>query len=199
MREFRAGKSLHPLLLWATLAAAGMLVLWHAGLGHPLRLAAFAALLVLGPAAAAVHALRCRTQSVRLVPSTGLVFPGGRTLAWSSLRAVEHRPAAFDRDRLPWLLTGESGRSDELDQLFQHPLVLFAQVAGLAAWFLFLPALVALSPWHARVTLTRKDGGTFVLKDLEEDAEFARLVGIGIAGRRNAVARLEKACGIPPW
>jgi hypothetical protein len=199
VREFRAGKSLYPLLLWALLASAGALVLWHFGLGSPGRAGLFAALLLLGPGAAAAHALRCRTQSVRLVPGVGLVLAGGRTLPWSAIAGVERRPAAFDRDRLPWVLTGTGSGVDEVDDAMAHPLVLFLQLAGLAAWFLLLPALVVLSPWPARVVLRLEDGASVALTDLEDDAEFEKLIRIGIGGGRSAVGRLEEACGIPPW
>jgi hypothetical protein len=199
MREFRPGKSLYPLLLWAAAASMGALMLWHVGLTSPLRLGLFAALLLLGPVAAGAHAVRCRFQRVALLPAAGLVFRGGRTLAGESVRSVERRPAAFDRDRLPWLLTGHGSGSDELDGMLRHPAILFLQLAGLALWFLLLPVLALLSPWRARVTLRLKDGAPVVLEDLDDDVDFERLVKVALKGATGRTARLEQALGLPAW
>lgn len=200
MREFRAGKSLFPLLLWAALASLVLLVLWHSGLRHPVRLPLFAALLLLGPVAAGVHALRCWAGRVVLVPDTGLIFRGGRSLPWRSIRSVEHRPAAGDRDAAPKLLTS----TDWIDHApAQAGGAVFAalalQVLGVAVWFLLLPAFALLARRHARVTLILRKGDPLILSDLEEDAEFVRLVRIGITGRRDSLPRLQEACGRPPW
>ncbi len=198
MREFRAGKSLVPLIFWAILATGAALLLRDRAKADPVFLLLVVALILLGPMAALAHAIRSWSRTVRLLPAVGLRFRSGRTIPWSALRGVWSRPALFDRDSAPG--AGTAGRFfEEAPGVFWEGGLIFLvlEAVWIACYYLLLPAFVVLSPWQAQVKLRLSTGEIVVLRDLEDDREFVRLVKTGISGHRNAVARLEEACGLP--
>jgi len=184
MRQFRSGRTLPPLILWASLATGGALLLW----GREPRLLSVPgvlALILLGPAATLLHALRCSLQNARIDPARGLVLPSGRVLPWSALRAVRYRPAPF---RKPLDLEFPESAGDAV------LIVLLAQALWALAYCFLLPAFALLSPWHGRVTLELSGGQTVVYHDLEEPEAFVSILKLGMSGRKDREARVRQSC-----
>lgn len=184
MRRFLSGRVLPSLILWAALATGGIVLLW--GREPRLLSGSLVALLTLfGPLAAALHALRCRFQNVS-VDEHGLILPGGRTVPWSSVRAVHLRPAPFQK-----ILDGDL--PEDMPHEATWPL-LGAKTLWAILYCVFLPAFAIFTPWHGRVTLTLADGTTLVYRDLEEPEAFVSLLRIGMSGRKDRAEKLRRAC-----
>jgi hypothetical protein len=170
MRLFRSGRSLPSLALWGFLALGAAVLLWSPACGNrpPLtRLlcgSLMLALLLLGPIAAGLHALRCSLQRVVLDPERGLLLAGGVAVPWAALRAVRAQPAPFQATRLfpdepPEYVHGEG-----------YLLLIAAQALWAAVYCLLLPAFALLSP------LARTDHGRAARR---LDARLARPPGPG--------------------
>jgi hypothetical protein len=199
MRVFRTGATRRPFYVWgAALAVVAALSLNRAlhvpdgraerRLCEALALACF----ILGPGALAAHLLRRRMLWVGCDRPRGLLLPSGRVVPWREIESVERRPPLF---RTGKSLCEMHADGDWIGVLLIQALVLAAcfgalrppkylalsiallsfTVARLAFAF-FAPLASVLSPWHARISFRLRPGGRLVLRDLEDEDEFLRLL-----------------------
>jgi hypothetical protein len=115
---------------------------------------------------------------VKVDPPSGLLLPDDVKISWQAIESMEKRIGPFSRPRsissyADWLPRGILG----------YKLGYFL-IPILLAYYIFLPFLSAISPWHSRVVIHLRNGGTILLRDLQEDDRFARYVRtrIGDAG-----------------
>ena len=186
---FRSGATFWPFLVWALAAGTGAVFAEREALARPEGLhrwifhGLFAAGLLLGPLSLLLQCLRRLLSTVRLEPSRGLILRGERLVPWSAIESVVHHPSPLNNTS-SFLDNDEA--ADELTHVpgeLAAPIMLVRALLSIV-YYLLLPPLLLLSPWHPRVILTLRDyEGRLVFRDLERDGEF--------------VYRVRKAIGPP--
>lgn len=184
VKMYRAGATFWPFLIWALAAGTGAVFAEREALARPPGLhrwtfhGLFAAGLLLGPISFAVQwARRCLVR-VKLDPSQGLILAGDRLLPWSEIEGIEHRPAPL-KGFASFIDPSELGEIGHVPASVAAPVVLLHSLLTIF-YYLLLPPLTILSPWHPRVTVLLRDGGRLVFRDLERDGEFVFRVRKGI-------------------
>jgi hypothetical protein len=176
MRQFRSGRTLPPLILWAFLTIGAIILLQGSLWVWPL--------LLLGPVAVVLHAIRCALQRVTVDPDRGLILPSGRLVPWKVVRRVRARPAPFQKIPDPEL------PEDVGDAIFA---VVTAKTLWALAYCLVFPALAVLSPWHGKVSIDLADGTSIVYHDLHDEELFVRVARIGLSGHAKRAERIAAA------
>src|SRR5262245_44728535 len=174
---FRAGGTVFPLIVAAiVLGTVAYFLLSHAlceaqdGIDVAFETTLSILLAYLGPAQCLFQLCRRRLSWVRVDPPRGLLLPGDAEISWRAIESVERRIGPFSRPRsiasyAEWLPRGMLGFK-----------LSYFLIPILFAYYLVLPFLSAVSPWHSRVVVRLKDGGTIVLRDLRDDDRFVRYV-----------------------
>lgn len=161
-RVFRPGATLPVFFIWAAMmGAVGGFLIQH-GLVRAFEPQAktFAFLLgalamLIGPVPFFIHFVRMCLVWVS-VEEGGLLLSNGRAINGHEIRSVELKDGAFKGFLKP------------------NPLI-FAMSAGSCAlaYYVVLPSMALLTPWHPRVTVTLTSGETLVFRDLTNGSAFA--------------------------
>jgi hypothetical protein len=191
MRTFRPGATLWPLLAWSVAAVAAAWLLERYALRLPrgsqerwLFQLLVTACVVLGPVAFAAHLARRLLVTVEVRPDVGLVFNGRRTVRWSQVEAIDHRAAPFRGGGNVDLVGGNEGCVWLGVAAPEGCLLAIVMLVVLwIAYAVLLPVLTLFSPWHARVVVRLRDGGSIVLRDLDGDDEFVSLARSALTRR----------------
>lgn len=183
-RTYRPGATLWPFLFWTLLAMSGAYFAESRALHLPRRnpdrwiyTLIAGACVVMGPLAFTAHFLRSRHTCVTVSKEEGLILSRGRRIPWAAIRSVDYRSSPFLGGR-------------PIEKGFGIPKGLFRAhwsrasftlevailVLLLIIYFVFLPVLFLLSPWHPRVIVHLTDGDRVVFRDLEDDHDFVSLV-----------------------
>lgn len=199
MKTFRLGATLPRWCLWALVAtvtsffaargashsACGTLSWWIYTL-----LLAF--LVATGPVGLFIHWRRCRGRQVTYLREEGLKLLGEPVIPWQRVRRVEHRENPFTRhDPLKPIEEADPRTLEVLYGVHKGSIHggrpgCVAAVLGLWAGVLvidcfMLPVVWAVAPWNPKIVLHLVDGTQIVLRDLEDDDVFVKLVRARIA------------------
>jgi hypothetical protein len=128
------------------------------------------ALLFFGPVLCSVQLLKRKLIWVHVDPENGIKTATGRWIPWDRIASIQRYPGAF-------------AYKDNLEQLsgqMPHGTVAYrfgcAILPVLVIYFVFLPVIAVLSPWHDRVTIILKNDERIILRDLEDSDRFTRMV-----------------------
>lgn len=131
-------------------------------------------LAIYGPVISTVQIIRHYAVWVRIEPDRGLVLSGGRTIAWREISHIDHYAGVFSySDRFGRGMSGHAAAAAIKLSCIAVPALLL--------WYVFLPVLLVLSPWHARVTVTLSGGGKVMLRDLARSRDFCMKVNSKIS------------------
>jgi hypothetical protein len=175
---FRSGGTLWPFLASAFMLTglAGLVACmgWtDAGFRPDERVAIWltiGTLLFLGPVLCGVQLLRRKLLWVHVDPEKGIETPRGGTVPWAGIATIERYPGAFAyKDTLEQM-------SGQMPQGVAAYRLGCAVIPVLVIYFVFLPVIAVLSPWHDRVTITLQNGDRIILRDLEDSDRFTRMV-----------------------
>jgi len=172
-RTYRSGATLWPFLLWTVLAAFGAYIAMSQAIHlrrdpnrwiYPLI---FGGCVLLGPVAFTAHVLRSLLTHVTVSKEEGLILTGGRRIPWAAIESVEYRSSPFLGNH-----PIKEGSREEVDSGLGLPVL----VPALIFYYVCLPVLFLLSPWHPRVVIRLTDGSRLVFRDLEDDHDFVSLI-----------------------
>jgi len=164
-RVFRPGATVPLLFVWAALtgASAGFLIQHALRLGGEPEAKTMAWLLavisiLVGPVPFFIHFVRLCLVWVS-VEEGGLLLSNGRAINWHEVRSVEQKDGAFKGLLRP------------------NPLIFLLSAGSCAlVYYVILPAVALLTPWHPRVIVTLTSGETLVFRDLMNATTFVREV-----------------------
>ncbi|MHC4608543.1 MAG: hypothetical protein ACYTAF_16650 [Planctomycetota bacterium] len=188
-RTFRPGRTIVALILWTLIVGVTAFLIEQYALDLPrgsqerwIAQLAFAACVMLGPAALVAHLVRCWVVRVTVDSERGLILSRGTQIPWEAIRNVEYRSAPFLGGRTLRSLDG-GGDDDVWGCLWMGSGCADGGIAALALIALLvllscviLPVFFLFSPWHNRVIIRLVDDRRIVYRDLKDDDEFVNLV-----------------------